>query len=157
MAITTAVSKEELQVVIFKLGNEEYCVPVSQVREIQNYIPPTRIPDTPVFVEGVINLRGQIIPVIDLKKRFNIGIIEKTPDTCFIVVDMKDETLGILVDSVSEVVTLSKEIFEPPPAKVVSSINTSYISGVGKLPNRLLIALDLEKILSSDEIEELKQ
>ena len=103
MCIKTA---DEMQVVVFKLGTDEYCVPVFQAREIQTYSTPTRIPNTPSFVEGIINLRGQIIPILDLKKRFSSGITEVNSNTRIIIIDMDEEVIGILVDSVSEVLKI---------------------------------------------------
>jgi len=149
--------KDEEQIVVFKLGKEEYCVPVNQVREVQSYLEPTRIPHTPSFVEGVINLRGQIIPILDLNKRFSIGQTICNADSCFIVVEINDETLGILVDAVLEVLRVPKGTFEPPPAKVVSTINSTYIAGVGKWNQRLLILVDLAKILNTEESAEIAE
>lgn len=149
--------KEEEQVVVFKLGKEEYCVPVNQVREVQSYLEPTRIPHTPSFVEGVINLRGQIIPIVDLNKRFGLGQTICNADSCFIVVEIDEETLGILVDCVLEVLRVSKGTFEAPPAKVVSSLNSAYIAGVGKWNQRLLILVDLAKILNTEEATEITE
>lgn len=148
-------SEEILQVVVFKLGIDEYCVPVSQAREIQTYSSPTRIPNTPDFVEGIINLRGQIIPILDLKKRFNSGTTEINLTTRVIIIDMNNELLGILVDSVSEVLKIPQNRFELPPSAVKTSINNNYISGIGKLNDRLLILLDLAKVLNEEEMQEL--
>lgn len=147
---------EEIQVVVFKLGEDEYCVPVSQAREIQTYSIPTRIPNTPDFVEGIINLRGQIIPILDLKKRFGSGITVVDSGTRVIIIDMAGELMGIVVDSVSEVLKLSENKFEAPPQAVKSSINNNYISGIGKIDSRLLILIDLAKILNEEEKEQIK-
>lgn len=146
---------EEIQVVVFKLGSDEYCVPVTQAKEIQIYQNPTRIPNTPNFVEGVINLRGQIIPILDLKKRFGSGKTDITNNTKIIIIELESEMLGIIVDSVSEVLKTSKNKFEAPPHAVKSSINSNYISGIGKIDNRLLIMVELEKVLNEEEIEQL--
>jgi len=148
-------SSEEIQVVVFKLGTDEYCVPVSQAREIQTYSVPTRIPNTPDFIEGIINLRGQIIPILDLKKRFGSGATQINPTTRVIIIEMNNELLGILVDSVSEVLKISQNRFELPPSAVQTSINNNYISGIGKLNERLLILIDLVKVLNEEEIEQL--
>ncbi len=153
MCIKTA---DEMQVVVFKLGTDEYCVPVFQAREIQTYSTPTRIPNTPSFVEGIINLRGQIIPILDLKKRFSSGITEVNSNTRIIIIDMDEEVIGILVDSVSEVLKIPTSRFEPPPTAVKTSINNNYISGIGKIDNRLLILIDLGKVLNDDELQQLK-
>lgn len=149
-------SSEDIQVVVFKLGSDDYCVPVSQAREIQLYSNPTRIPNTPDFVEGVINLRGQIIPILDLKKRFGSGSTDINALTKIIIIDMDGELLGILVDSVSEVLKTPQSRFEAPPSAVRTSINNNYISGIGKIDERLLILLDLAKVLNDEEKEQLK-
>lgn len=154
--MSNAKSSEDIQVVVFKLGSDDYCVPVSQAREIQLYSIPTRIPNTPDFVEGVINLRGQIIPILDLKKRFGSGSTEINALTKIIIIDMDGELLGILVDSVSEVLKTPQSRFEAPPSAVRTSINNNYISGIGKIDERLLILLDLAKVLNEEEKEQLK-
>jgi purine-binding chemotaxis protein CheW len=154
--MSNAKSSEDIQVVVFKLGSDDYCVPVSQAREIQLYSNPTRIPNTPDFVEGVINLRGQIIPILDLKKRFGSGSTDINALTKIIIIDMDGELLGILVDSVSEVLKTPQSRFEAPPSAVRTSINNNYISGIGKIDERLLILLDLAKVLNDEEKEQLK-
>jgi purine-binding chemotaxis protein CheW len=153
--ITATQALDELQVVVFTLDKEEYCVPVMQVREIVPHTQPTRIPHTPHFIEGVINLRGTITSVLDLRKRFGLGDASHNEDTRIIVVDLAEESLGFLVDSVSEVLRLPSTTFEPPPPQVVS-VDTTFIQGVGKVGERLLILLDLEKVLSHSELAELK-
>lgn len=149
-------TSDEMQVVVFKLGTDEYCVPVFQAREIQTYSTPTRIPNTPDFVEGIINLRGQIIPILDLKKRFGSGTTQIDTNTRIIIIEMEGEVLGILVDSVSEVLKIPQNRFEPPPQAVKTSINNNYISGIGKVDNRLLILIDLDKVLNEQELQQLK-
>ncbi|MBC7475620.1 MAG: chemotaxis protein CheW [Candidatus Sericytochromatia bacterium] len=147
---------EDIQVVVFKLDNDEYCVPVSQAREIQTYTIPTRIPNTPEFVEGVINLRGQIIPILDLKKRFKSGATDINIATRVIIIDMDGELIGIIVDTVSEVLKISSSRFEIPPEAVKTSINSNYISSIGKIDGRLIIMVDLAKVLNDEEKEQLK-
>ena len=149
-------ASEDIQVVVFKLGADEYCVPVFQAREIQTYSSPTRIPNTPEFVEGVINLRGQIIPILDLKKRFGAGSTEVNLGTRIIIIEIGEDILGILVDAVLEVLKIPQSRFEPPPSAVKSSINNNYISSIGKLDNRLLIMIDLTKVLNEDELSVIK-
>lgn len=153
--LTTTQALDELQVVVFTLDKEEYCVPVMQVREIVPHTQPTRIPHTPAFIEGVINLRGTITSVLDLRKRFGLGDASHNDETRIIVVDLAEESLGFLVDSVSEVLRLPSNTFEPPPPQVVS-VDTTFIQGVGKVGERLLILLDLERVLSHSEMAELK-
>ncbi|MDD2421686.1 MAG: chemotaxis protein CheW [Heliobacteriaceae bacterium] len=140
----------EIQLVVFGLGSEEYGVPIMQVKEIIRLITSTKIPQSPDFVEGVINLRGNVIPVIDLKKRFGLPLSETTVNTRIIVVNIGEHTVGVVVDAVTEVLRLSLSAVEPPPP-MMSGISIDYIKGVGKVEDRLLILLDLDKILSEKE------
>jgi len=132
----------------------EYGIPIIQVQEIINMTRPTRLPQAPDFVEGIINLRGNIIPIIDLKKRFSMGASEITSDTRSIVVEVDGQKVGIIVDEVSEVLRLANSEIEPPPA-VIGGISAEYLTGVGKLGDRLLILLDMNKILNENEKKEL--
>ncbi|MGR6835249.1 chemotaxis protein CheW [Syntrophomonas erecta] len=149
---------EEIQLVVFTIRQGEvvceYGVPITQVQEIITMVNPTKLPQAPDFVEGIINLRGKIIPIIDLKKRFNMGQSQVTDDTRSVVVEVEGQTVGIIVDEVSEVLRLPVSSIEPPPA-VVGGINAEYLTGVGKLDDRLLILLDMDKILSEGEKAEL--
>ncbi|MGB4701761.1 MAG: chemotaxis protein CheW [Syntrophomonadaceae bacterium] len=149
---------DEIQLVVFTLKQGdtvcEYGVPISQVQEIIPMAKPTRLPQVPDFVEGIINLRGKIIPIIDLKKRFDMEATEITSDTRSVVVEVSGQTVGIIVDEVSEVLRLSKDNIEPPPA-AIGGITAEYLTGVGKLEDRLLILLDMDKILTEQEKAEL--
>ncbi|MFQ6063433.1 MAG: chemotaxis protein CheW [Methanosarcinales archaeon] len=149
--------KEEIPLVVFQLGKEEYGVEVSQVREIIKMKEITRIPNQPEFIEGLINLRGQIIIVIDLRKRFLLQDKNEIRDNArIIIVEFKDHIIGMIVDSVSEVLRLSTEnIGEIPNIK--SNINKEYLKGVGKIGKRILILLDLNKILTELEIEQVSK
>jgi len=147
---------EELQLVVFKLGEEEYGVEITQVQEIIRVMETTRVPKAPTFIKGVINLRGKVIPVIELKKRFGLTECNIDDQTRIIVVEVQDYTVGMIVDCVSEVLRLSSESIEPTPP-VFSNLSDEYIRGVGKLENRLLILLDLDKILSISEMSELEK
>ena len=141
-----------LQLVTFNISNEEFGLDILKVHEINRMLEITRIPGAPEFVEGVINLRGRIIPVIDLRKRFNFE--KKEPDklTRIVVVEIEEKIVGFIVDSVSEVLRLPSSKVEPPPP-IVAGIDAEYISGVGKLDDRLLILLDLGKLLTSKEVD----
>lgn len=149
---------DEIQLVVFTLKQGdtvcEYGVPITQVQEIIPMTKPTRLPQVPDFVEGIINLRGKIIPIIDLKKRFDMEATEITSDTRSVVVEVSGQTVGIIVDEVSEVLRLSKDNIEPPPA-AIGGITAEYLTGVGKLEDRLLILLDMDKILTEQEKAEL--
>ncbi|MBS4024699.1 MAG: chemotaxis protein CheW [Clostridia bacterium] len=151
----------EVQLVVFqvKSGGEqslqEFGVPITQVQEINRLTTPTKIPNVPGFVEGVINLRGKVIPIIDLKKRFNIPTGTYGDDTRIIVVEISGQTVGVIVDAVSEVLRLAEEAIEPPPG-FIAGIAADYLTGVGKLGDRLLILLDLNKIFTIAEKKELE-
>lgn len=139
-----------IQLVSFKVGEEEFGVDILKVQEINKMTLITRVPNAPDFVEGVINLRGRVIPIVDLRKR--LGLPEKKHDknTRIIVVEIARMTIGFIVDAVSEVLRISRDITEKPP-ELVAGIDADYITAVAKLEDRLLILLDLDKVLSKDE------
>ena len=124
---------------------------ILSVQEINRMSQITKVPNTPEFIEGVINLRGRIVPVIDL--RVKLGMVRKDhgKDTRIVVVELKGKTMGFIVDEVNEVLRISKDITEAPP-DIVGGVNSEYITSIGKLDDRLLILLDLEKILSFSEM-----
>ena len=144
-----------LQLVTFRLDNEEFGVDILKVQEINKMIDITRIPNAPPFVEGVINLRGKIIPIVDLRKRLGFDGRSFDKSTRIIVVELDGTVLGFIVDSVSEVLRISANTVEPPPP-LVSGIESEYIEGVGKLDNRLLILLELKKVFTSTDKRELE-
>ena len=145
----------ENKFIVFRLGQEEYALSVQNVGSIERILPITRVPSTPSFVKGVINLRGVVTPVIDLKRRFHNEGTEFTNQTRIIIINFEDITVGIIVDSANDVVDIDESQIEPPP-EVVGMVEVDYITGVVKLDNRLLILLDLEKILSKEEWSEIK-
>lgn len=156
-AINLASSEGELlQLVSFEVGDEEYAVPILSVQEINRMMQITRVPQSPEFVEGVINLRGKIIPVVDLRKRFGLTELENSDDVRIIVVEVVNRVIGFTVDRVNEVLRINSSIVEPPPS-MVCGIDTDYVQGVGKLDDRLLILLHLEKLFSAAEIAEIDQ
>ncbi len=142
--------KDVLQLVTFRLGTEEYSLDILSVQEIIRHMHLTKVPRTPDFVEGVINLRGRVIPVLDLRKRFGLPSDEKTNETRIIVVEVEGKTVGLKVDAVSEVLRLPAAAVEPPPS-LIAGIESEYIKGVGKLDGRLIILLDVAKILTRSE------
>ncbi len=144
--------EQELQLVSFNVGSEEFGVDILQVHEINRMTEITRVPKAPKFVEGVINLRGKIIPIIDLRKRFGMEEKEKDKDTRIVVVEINEQTIGFVVDSVSEVIRMPLANIEDAP-ELVTGIDADYIQGVGKLEKTLLILLDLEKVMSKQELE----
>ena len=147
---------ELIQLVTFSIGEEEFGVDILKVQEIIRIMEITKVPKAPQFVEGVINLRGNVIPVIDLRKRFGLETREHDSQTRIIVIEINKMIVGFVVDSVSEVLRIPENTVEPPPP-VVSGLESEYISGVGKLEDRLLIMLDLDRLLSSEEQEVLTQ
>ncbi len=145
---------ERIQLVTFKVAQEEFGVDILRVQEIIRIMPITRVPNTPIFVEGVINLRGKVIPVIDIRKRFSLATVGHTNQTRITVMDLNGLVVGFVVDEVCEVLRIDAATIEPPPA-VVAGMGSEYIRGVGKLQDRLLILLDLDKLLSEQEAEAL--
>lgn len=141
---------ELLQLVSFKIGDEEFGVDILSVQEINRMSQITKVPNTPNYIEGVINLRGRIIPVIDLRVKLGMSRKEHRKNTRIVVVELKGQTMGFIVDEVNEVLRIPKEITEAPP-EMVGGVNSDYITSIGKLEDRLLILLDLEKILSTSE------
>ena len=149
-----AKAAEEMQLVVFSLGREEFAVEVTQVREIMRMEEITRMPKSPHFVEGIINLRGQIIAVVELAKRLNLEAGERDSDTRIIVVEAEDIKVGMIVDSVSEVLRVGAEAVEASPT-LATDISSAFLRGVVKKDNRLIILLDLTKVLSLEEMASL--
>jgi purine-binding chemotaxis protein CheW len=149
---TKSDQQELLQLVSFKIGEEEFGVDILSVQEINRMSQITKVPNTPDFIEGVINLRGRIIPVLDLRVKLGLMKLEHNKNTRIVVVELKEQTVGFIVDEVSEVLRIPKNITEAPPA-MIGGIDSEYITSIGKLEDRLLILLDLEKILSLSEYE----
>ena len=146
---------EDNKYLIFNLGKEIYGIPILKVKTIENKMDITPVPKTPGFVRGLTNLRGKIIPVIDLKEKFGIGKIEQTERTCIIIVDIRTEsgiqTNGLMVDTVSEVLDISEGYIEPTPKTSDLSIEQEFMSGIGKIKDMVVILLDVQKILDLSE------
>lgn len=142
---------DQLQLVSFVLAGEEFAVDILAVQEINRMMDLTRVPQSPPEVEGVINLRGKIIPVVDLRKRFGLPAADRTEQSRIVVVEINKRVLGFLVDRVNEVLRIDRGIVEPAP-RMVCSIESEFIAGVGKLEDRLLILLDLEKLFRGDAV-----
>ena len=149
-ATDVVIGGDERQLVVFQLGAELYGVEISRVHEIIRLQAVTRVPRTPTFVEGVINLRGKVIPVVDLRRRFGLPTAEHTRASRIVVVEIGDQVVGIIVDGVSEVLRVSSGTIEPP-SPVVAGVDSEYIHGIAKLPERLVILLDLDRVLARDE------
>lgn len=147
--------EEDLKVIVFELNKEEYAVPVQQVGSIERTQTITRVPNTADFVKGVINLRGVVTPVIDLRTRFGMKESDQSENTRIIIVYMDDIKAGMIVDAANDVTDIPGATVEPPPS-VVGTVETDYIRGIAKLEDRLLILLDLHKVLHEDEVEVIK-
>ena len=150
-------TSEEIQVVMFSLANEEFAARVNQIKEITKIIEITQMPKAPSFIKGVMNLRGQVIAVIDLAKQLGLPTSELGEETRNIVVDMDGNIVGMIVDAVTEVLKISEENIDPTPPLIESRIDTRYIEGIGKLEDRLFVLLDLKKVLSLEEIESVEK
>lgn len=154
MAATVDAAQTEKQLVVFDLASEGYGVDIGAVREIIRMQEITRVPRSPEFVEGVINLRGKVIPVIDLRKRFGLQVADQSKDNRIVVVDIGKQDIGVIVDAVTEVLRISADSVEPPTS-VITSADSDYLLGIAKLESRLIILLDLESVLSEEEKETL--
>lgn len=149
-----------VQYLAFKLGSEVYAVDVAKVREILDYPPITKVPRTPDFMRGVINLRGSVVPVVDMRLKFGMSMTEKSVNTCIVVVEALVEneltTIGALADSVQEVVELDPSSIEPPP-KIGSRLKVEFLKGMGKIGENFLMILDIDKVFSSSEMMMVKE
>ena len=142
--------QELLQLVSFKIGEEEFGVDINIVQEINRMLQITKVPNATDFIEGVVNLRGRIIPVIDLRVKLGLIKLEHGKNTRIVVIELKEQTIGFIVDEVNEVLRIPKSITETPP-ELIGGVNNEFITAIGKLEDRLLILLDLEKIFSIAE------
>jgi purine-binding chemotaxis protein CheW len=147
--MNAAVGSDILQLVTFKLGDEEYAMDILRVQEINRMVDITSVPNSPPYVEGVINLRGKVIPVINLRKKFGLGSRDVDAQSRIMVVDV-GVTTGLIVDAVSEVLRLPSRTVEPPP-QMTSGIGSEYIKGIGKLDDRLIILLDVDRMIGKHE------
>ena len=151
-------AREELiQLILFKLGEEEFGVNILQAREIEKLDQGlTRVPKAPPFVEGVINLRGEIIPIVDLRKRFGLTLPPVGYDSRVIIVEVRGAPVGMLVDAVVEVIRVPVSAVEPPPP-ITKGVESQYLAGVAKVDNRLIVLLNLDRALSPEESQELAE
>ncbi len=140
----------ETQLVVFVMENEEFACGINSVREVLKMVRVTPLPRSLDFVEGVINMRGDVIPVIDLRKRFGLPEAERTDESRIIIVEVEERMVGLIVDSVREVISLDNQQIQEAPTQVAGG-KTDLITGVGKVDDRMLIILDLDRILTSEE------
>jgi len=147
------IGDELYQFVTFNLGEEEYAIEILKVQEIIRMIPITRVPNSPEFINGVINLRGKVIPVMNLGKRIGLREKETDNDSRIIVVTIQNKIIGFIVDKVNIVLRIHKSIIEPTP-QMVGRTNSEFINGIAKMDSNLLILLDLDKVMEPAEMEE---
>lgn len=143
-----------MQLVTFRLGDETFGIEIKNVHEIIRWQEVTRIPRAPAFLEGVIDLRGNVVPVLDLRRRFGTGAAERGPKTRIVVVRVAEATLGLVVDSVAEVLKCPPDRISAPPS-AVAGVGREFLRGICRLSDRLVVLLDVDRILEADEAESL--
>jgi purine-binding chemotaxis protein CheW len=139
------------EVLSFRLGGEEYAISILKVQEIRGYDAVTRIASAPEYLKGVINLRGIIVPIVDMRIKFNVGEAKYDPFTVVIILNINGHTIGMVVDSVSDVVTLTPDQIKPAP-DMGASVATEFLQGLGTVGERMLILLDIDKLMGSEEM-----
>lgn len=149
-------SKDQLQLVSFTVGDELFAVDILSVQEINRMLELTKVPQSPDGIEGIINLRGRIIPVLDLRVQFRLEPSSLDESTRIVVVEVKGNTIGFIVDSVHEVLRIDRSIVEPTP-QTITSVDASYVAGVAKLDEDLLILLDLDYLLTPEALSKLSE
>ena len=163
MAVDTPVARiaQEGKFLSFVLGDEEYGLEILKVQEINGMMGITRVPRTPDYVRGVINLRGRVIPIVSLRQKFKMPAVEDTEKTCIIVVQVNYQktelTMGIIVDEVSEVLSIKADQIEPAPSFGGGMEDTDFITGMGKLDGKVVVLLDIDRVLNGEEIEAIIQ
>lgn len=145
----------EKQFVVFRLESEEYAIDIMNVKEIGPYELTTKVPNAPEFITGVVNYRGEVIPIIDLKKKFMLEESNKTVEKRVIVIGLDGKQIGFVVDEASETITFDDSEVDPPP-EIILDATRKYITGVGKKENRLIIIIDLSKVLNKEEQAKVK-
>ncbi|TFH86699.1 chemotaxis protein CheW [Billgrantia azerbaijanica] len=150
-AALAAAEAQNSEFLVFSLGDEEYAIDILKVQEIRGYENVTRIANTPDFIKGVTNLRGVIVPIVDLRIKFHLDKVEYAGQTVVIVVNVEDRIVGIVVDGVSDVMTLSPDQIKPAPEFGVT-LSSDFLSGLGSLDDRMLVIVDIDKLLTSDEM-----
>ncbi|AZM94269.1 chemotaxis protein CheW [Vreelandella venusta] len=150
-AVLSAAEADNREFLVFSLGEEEYAIDILKVQEIRGYENVTRIANAPDFIKGVTNLRGVIVPIVDLRIKFHLDSVEYGGQTVVIVVNVADRVVGIVVDGVSDVMTLTPEQIKPAPEFGVT-LSSDFLSGLGSLEDRMLVLVDIDKLLTSEEM-----
>ena len=151
--IRTTYSSDDHQFLTFNLGEELYGVNILKVQEIKGYTKATKIPNTPDYLTGVLNLRGTIVPIIDLRMKFGMGMTEPTFFTVVVVVNVRNRIMGFLVDAVSDVLDLNTKDIQPPP-ELGSSVDITFVAGIGNANDCLVTLLDIDRVLTDEEVAE---
>jgi purine-binding chemotaxis protein CheW len=149
--VRTTYSSEDQQFLTFNLADEYYGVDILKVQEIKGYTTVTRIPNTPDYLKGVLNLRGTIVPIVDLRMKFGMGTTDPTPFTVIVVVNVRNRIMGFMVDAVSDVLDLNAKNIQPPP-ELGSAVDITFVAGIGNSNDRLVTLLDIDRVLTEEEV-----
>ncbi len=150
--IRTSYSRDDQQFLTFNLADEYYGVDILKVQEIKGYTTVTKIPNTPDYLKGVLNLRGTIVPIVDLRMKFGMGETEPTSFTVVVVVNVRNRVMGFLVDAVSDVLDLNAKDIQPPP-QLGNTVDISFVAGIGNSNDHLVTLLDIDRVLTEDEVK----
>lgn len=150
--VRTTYSSDDQQFLTFNLADEFYGVDILKVQEIKGYTNVTKIPNTPDYLKGVLNLRGTIVPIVDLRMKFGMGVTEPTPFTVVVVVNVRNRVMGFLVDAVSDVLDLNAKDIQPPP-ELGSSVDITFVAGIGNSNEHLVTLLDIDRVLTDEEVK----
>ena len=150
------ISGERQEYLTFQLGGEEYGVDILKVQEIRSYDTVTRLPDAPAYIKGVINLRGTIVPVVDMRLKLKLGAAEYSKNTVMIILNVSGKVIGMVVDGVSDVITLAASQVRPPP-ELAGVLDTQYITGIGAIDDRMLILVDIDRLMSASDLAVLEE
>jgi purine-binding chemotaxis protein CheW len=150
--IRTSFSSDDQQFLTFNLAEEYYGVDILKVQEIKGYTTVTKIPNTPDYLKGVLNLRGTIVPIVDLRMKFGMGVTEPTSFTVVVVVNVRNRVMGFLVDAVSDVLDLNAKDIQPPP-ELGSTVDITFVAGIGNSNDHLVTLLDIDRVLTDDEVK----
>ena len=150
--IRTSFSSDDQQFLTFNLAEEFYGVDILKVQEIKGYTNVTKIPNTPDYLKGVLNLRGTIVPIVDLRMKFGMGVTEPTSFTVVVVVNVRNRVMGFLVDAVSDVLDLNAKDIQPPP-EMGNTVDITFVAGIGNSNDHLVTLLDIDRVLTDDEVK----
>lgn len=150
--IRTSYSRDDQQFLTFNLAEEYYGVDILKVQEIKGYTNVTKIPNTPDYLKGVLNLRGTIVPIVDLRMKFGMGVTEPTSFTVVVVVNVRSRVMGFLVDAVSDVLDLNAKDIQPPP-ELGNTVDITFVAGIGNANDHLVTLLDIDRVLTEDEVK----